>query len=134
MFSPEIESIIPEWKAKKDAQWAHFQDTLHGLQLATSGDRGTHYVMVCSPHDGSFYEGVVFGQLPQVVLEEYGSRLNRRYRDMADDKKPPDKRSIDLSDDQIAQVIECWRNRQSATSLPFIECIINAAGQTVVRK
>lgn len=134
MFSPEVESIIPDWKAKKDVQWEAVKDSLHGLQLAVSGDRGTQYMLICSPHDGSFYEGIVFGQLPQVVLEEYGSRLNRRFRDQPDDKKPYDKRTIDLSDEQIAQVVEAWRNGQSALTLPFITSIVNASGKTVLRQ
>lgn len=131
MFSPDVEAIIPDWKAKKDAQWAAIKDTMPGLQLMTAGDRGTHYTLVCSAHDGRFYESTVIGQLPHVVLEEYGSRLNRRYRDMADDKKPLDKRSIDLTDEQIAQVIETWRRGATALSLPFIDAVGNAQGKTV---
>ena len=131
MFSPDVEAIIPAWKEKKDAQWAAIKDAMPGLQLMTAGDRGTHYTLVCSALDDSFYEAVVFGQLPQVVLEEYGSRLNRRYRDVPEDKKPLDKRAIDLSDDQIAQIIAAWRAGASAMSLPFVMAVGTVDGKTI---
>lgn len=104
-----------------------------GLQLMTAGDRGTHYTLVCSALDDSFYESVVFGQFPQVVLEEYGSRLNRRYRDVPEDKKPLDKRAIDLSDDQHAQIIAAWRASTSAISLPFVTAVGTVDGK-IIRK
>lgn len=131
MFKPEVEAIIPDWKAKKDAQWSSVRDAMTGLQLMTAGDRGTHYTLVCSALDDSFYEAVVFGQLPQVVLEEYGSRLNRRYRDIPEDKKPLDKRAIDLSDDQLAQIIATWRAGNSAISLPFVMAVGTIDGKTI---
>ena len=129
MFTPEIESIIPDWKAKKQAQWESLKDSLPGLQLAASGPGGTQYMLTCSAHDGSFYESVVFGQLPQVLLEEYGSKFNRRYRAVPEDKAPIDARSIDLSDQQIADVVACWAAGKSAIDLPFVAYVVGADGQ-----
>lgn len=129
MFSPEIEAIIPDWKTKKQAQWDAVKDTLSGLQLAVSGLDGTQYMLTCSAHDGSFYESVIFGQLPQIVLEEYGSKFNRRYRDTAEDQKPIDARAIDLSDEQIAAVLAHWAVGKTAAGLPFIAYVVGADGK-----
>lgn len=129
MFSPAVEAVIPDWKAKKQAQWDAFKDAMPGLQLAVSGQKGTQYTIVCSPHDGSFYEAVVIGQLPQIVLEQYGSRLNPRMRDMADAKKPYDKKSINLTDNQVAQIIATWKEGRSALTLPFVEAVSGADGK-----
>lgn len=123
MLSEEIEAIVPAWRTMKDRQWAAFQNAMPGLQLLVSGPKGSQYTLVCSSHDGSFYEAVVFGQLPQIVLESHGSRLNPRIRDTADDKKPFDKKPIDLYDDQIEQVIGAWKDGRSALTLPFIEAV-----------
>jgi hypothetical protein len=119
-FSPETKALVPAWKARKKAQWERVAGSIHGLQLATSGEAGTHYMLTCSFHDDSFYESIVFGQLPEVVLEAYGSPLNPMYRDMDELKKPLDKRLIDLADDQIDQVLARWKEGQSAHDLPFL--------------
>ena len=120
MFSPEILTLIPQWKIKKQSQWERIKGALHGLQLVTSGEQGTQFALVCSPHDESFYESVVFGQLPQIVLVAYGSRLNPRYRNAKEEEKPLEKRAIDLSDDQIDAILAKWANAESALSLPFV--------------
>jgi hypothetical protein len=129
MFAPEVEAIIPDWTAKKQAQWDAVKDALPGLQLVVSGLAGTQYMLTCSALDGSFYESIVFGQLPQIVLEEYGSKFNRRYRDMPEDKKSIDARAIDLSDEQIATVLAHWAERKSAVGLPFIAYVVGADGK-----
>lgn len=129
MFTPETDAAIPAWKEAKDAQWATVQAAMPGLQLMVSGQKGTQYTIVCSPHDGSFYEAVVIGQLPQIVLEQYGSRLNPRMRDMADAKKPYDKKPIDLTDNQVAQIIATWKEGRSALTLPFVEAVSGADGK-----
>lgn len=129
MFSDDVLAIIPEWKAKKQAQWEVVKDALPGLQIAVSGNRGTQFMLTVSTHDGSFYESVVFGQLPQIVLEEYGSKFNRRLRDMAEDKKPIDAKAIDLSDHELALVIDRWRKRMSARDLPFVRYVVGPNGQ-----
>lgn len=133
MLAAEIESIVPAWKEMKDRQWAAFKNAMPGLQLMVSGPKATQYTLVCSAHDETFYEAIVFGQLPQVVLESHGSRLNPRIRDMAEDKKPYDKKSIDLYDDQIEQVINAWKNGRSALTLPFVEAVRGADGKLTLR-
>lgn len=129
MLSPETAATVPVWKAMKDAQWAAIRDAMPGLQLMVSGERGTQYTLVCSPHDESFYEAVIFGQLPQVLLESYGSKHNPRTRDMADEKKPYLYRRIDLGPDHLAQIIACWRDGKSALTLPFVEAVSGADGK-----
>lgn len=133
MFSPEILTLIPQWKVKKQAQWDRIKDSLHGLQLATSGEQGTQFTLVCSPHDESFYEGVVFGQLPQIALKPYGSRLNPRFKDMKDEEKPLEKRAIDLTNEQIDAILAKWASKESAISLPFVLAVIGPDGKMRVR-
>lgn len=129
MFSPDVEAIIPAWIAKKQAQWDAVKDTLPGLQLAVSGLKGTQFMLTCSAHDGSFYDSVVFGQLPSIVIEEHGSKFNRRYREVPEDRKPIDAKAIDLSDQQIADVIARWSAKASASGLPFVPYVVGADGK-----
>jgi hypothetical protein len=133
MLSPAVQAEVPAFKAKKQAQWERVKDSLHGLQLAVSGEVGTHFVLTCSPHDDSFYESIVFGQLPSVVLEMYGSPLNPMYRDIEEAKKPFEAGRIDLTDDQVDAVITAWRAGQSALSLPFIAAVYGIDGQKRVK-
>lgn len=129
MFSPATAALIPDWKARKLAQWERVKDQLSGLQLAQSGESGTEFMLTRSTHDGSFYEGLVFGQLPQVLLEAYGSPQRPRYRDVPEAKKPIDKRPIDLTDDQIDQVLALWDKQQSAFSLDFVVSVWGPGGK-----
>jgi hypothetical protein len=133
MFSPDTAAKIPEHNARKLAQWERIKDTVHGLQLARSGEAGTEFVLTCSTHDGAFYESTVFGALPQVVLEPYGSARNPRYRDVPEARKPIDKRAIDLTDDQIDQVLALWEKKQSAFSLDFVTSVWGPDGKRHVK-
>ena len=120
MFSPETSAKIPAHKAKKLAQWERVKDRVHGLQLAQSGEAGTEFTITCSTHDGAFYESLVFGALPQIVLRPSGPRRNPIFRDAPEDQKPLDKRPVDLTDAQIDQILSLWDKRQSAFALDFV--------------
>lgn len=120
-FNPEVRAEMPAFRERKAAQWERIAKALPGLQLALTG--GHEVMLTYSPHDDSFYESVIIGQLQKVLLEQYGSRLNPMWRDMADDKKPFSHKRIDLTDDQIDQVIEQWRAGKSALELPFVEAV-----------
>lgn len=117
---------IAEFKDRKSRQLARIAGTSPGLQIVVSGERGTQFMVVCSTD--TFYEGVVIGQLPHVVMETYGPPANPRRRAMPNDKKPLDKREIDLTDDQIDKVLACWRNEQSALGLPFVQAVYDLSG------
>ena len=133
MFSPETAALIPAHKAKKTAQWERAKDRIPGLQLAQSGEAGTEFVITCSTHDGAFYESIVFGALPQIVLRASGPRRNPTYRDVPDAEKPLDKRAVDLSDAQIDQVLALWEKKQSAFSLDFVTSVWGPDGKRHVK-
>jgi hypothetical protein len=139
-LSPDHARQLPLWKARKDAQWDRIAGTMPGLQLVTTREGGNQYMLVCHrPADEErgvpeFYEGVVIGQLPLVVIERTrlpGGRTGRKA--MAEHKKPIHKRGIDLSDEEIDQVLACWRVGRSALSLPFIAQVQGRDGKMVGR-
>lgn len=128
-FDPETRAYLPQWKAYKDAQWARIQsEAVPGLQLVTSGERGHQYEIGCSleanEEGPAFYEAVVIGQLPQVLMERAGPRTRiggkTVRRPASEERKPVRLRAIDLSDAEILRVLACWRERKSALDLPFI--------------
>lgn len=119
-------SKIAEFKARKVAQWERVAGVMPGLQFVASGERGTQFMIVRSTD--SFYEGVVIGQLPHVVMETFGSPANPRRRAMPDAKKPLGKRAVDLTDDEIDQVLARWRVGQSAWNLPFVLAVFGLDG------
>jgi len=120
-YSPETRAEYPEFIKRKAAQWARITEAIPGLQAARTGDQ---FMLTYSPHDESTYESVIFGQLPQVVQEAYGSRLNPMYRDVANDKKSFEDKRIDLSDAELDQVVAQWKAGKSALELPFVEAVI----------
>ena len=107
---------------------------MHGLQLAQSGEAGTQLMITCSTHDGAFYESIIFGQLPQIVLEPYGSSKAPKYRPVAEDKKPLDKRGIDLSDGQIDLILALWEKKGSAFALEFVTAVWGPDGKRHVKQ
>lgn len=133
MFSVETTALIPAFKARKLAQWERVKDTLAGLQLAQAGEGGCEFMLTCSPHDGQFYESVVFGALPQIVLEPYGSPARPKYRDAPEAKKPIDKRGVDLSDDQIDTILALWGKGQSSFALDFVASVWGPGGKRHVK-
>lgn len=132
-FSSETAARIPDWVSQKLEQWERVKDALPGLQLARSAESGTEFMLTFSPHDGSFYESVIIGQLPQVALEPYGSKHNPRFRDMPNEKKPFEKRQIDLDDDEIDRVIRAWKAGKSALTLKFVPVVYGADGKIKLR-
>lgn len=122
---------IAAFKARKTAQWERVAGTMPGLQFVSSGERGTQFMIVRSTDD--FYEGVVIGQLPHVVMETYGPPSSPRRRAMPNDKKPLDRRDVDLTDEQIDKVLARWRDGQSAVGLPFVQAIYDISGLAKTR-
>ena len=129
--------------AKKQAQWQRIKPSVvndengtpkvvgMALQLATYS-RGTAFMLTLSTDD--FYESIVFGQLPYVVRDTgtLGSALRHGAQIQSGHAlgiRPLDKRVVDLSDDEIDQVLSLWANGQSALSLPFIPSVHRGDGQ-----
>ena len=126
MLIEKDEDAVAAFKARKIAQWQRVAGSMPGLQLVVSGERGTQFMIVRSTDD--FYEGVVVGQLPHVVMETYGPPSSPRRRAMPNEKKPLDRRDVDLTDEQIDKVIARWRDGQSAVGLPFVQAIYDISG------
>lgn len=133
MFAPDTQAKIPEHVVRKLAQWEKIKDKIPCLQMARSGEAGTEFTLICSAHDGSFYESIMFGALPQIVLEAVGPTRAPRYRPVPENKKPIDKRAVDLSDDEIDQVLALWEKKQSAFSLDFVGSVWGPDGKRHVK-
>ena len=129
MFSDDTKAKIPAHRTKKLAQWERVKDTVPGLQMAQAGEAGTEFTLTCSAHDGSFYESIVFGALPQIVLRATGPRKFPVYKDVPEAEKPLDKRGVDLSDDQIDAILALWEKKQSAFSLDFVASVWGPDGK-----
>ncbi|HEY1244367.1 MAG TPA: hypothetical protein VGF29_05995 [Hyphomicrobiaceae bacterium] len=145
-LSPDDAERLPEWKDRKDAQWARISAAMAGLQLVTTREGGNQYMLVCHREADEargvpeFYEGVLIGQLPLTVMERIrvrtgvarDNRVVMGRRPMPDHKKPLHKRGVDLSDEEIDQVLERWRVRRSALGLPFVTAVWGRDGRMVV--
>ena len=131
MLSPETEASIPDWVDRKDAQWERISGIMPGLQLVRSRGR-TQYMLACST-DG-FYEGLLIGQLPEEHYVMTGSSLNPRRRAAEIHEKPHDRREIDLTDDQIDQILQRWAQGATALNLPFVDRVWNREGAPRVLK
>jgi hypothetical protein len=139
MLSPEAQARIPGWKARKNGQWERIAFAMPGLQLVTSGEKGNRYMLVCSQtrgpdldHDGcpGFYEGVLIGALPQLVHEFKRGRAGQQIKvEVPEEKKPIEKRAVDLSDDQIDEIVEGWKAGRSALELSFVLAVWGRDGK-----
>lgn len=133
MLDSETAGLIPAWNDKKLAQWERIREALPGLQLARAQEGRAQFMLTCSAHDGSFYESIVFGQLPQVVKVPVKLKPNA-FRLAKDIEKPRNKRSIDLSDAQLDAVISSWIAGQSALELEFVGSVWGSDGKERVKK
>ena len=120
---------IDIWNRIKLAQWERVANTQEGLQLVRYGNRRSIFWIVKSVP--GFYEAVVLGQLPirQKVVNQVGSRAHRR--EALEHEKPLGCRSIDLVDDQVQKVLDCWASGKSALTLPFVPFVYDERGQLI---
>ena len=143
MFDDETRAFLPQWKKMKDAQWERFQGTIPGLQLVKSGEGQHQYMLVRSidpkPEDDEpgFYEGVIVGQLPQILMKVQGprSRIGGKSvrRPAAEHEKPFTLRAIDLSDYEIDLILQQWEKGRSALDLPFVAAVYGRDGKARTR-
>lgn len=92
-----------------------------GAQIIQSGEQGTQFTMAMEI-DG-VHEGVIFGQWPHLVMKTGGSPRNPVRRPALDAEKPVERRSIDMTDDQIRGVLAAWAAGQSAIGLPGVVAV-----------
>lgn len=89
-----------------------------GAQIIQAGEQGTQFTMA-TEIDG-VHEAVIFGQWPHLVMKTGGSPKNPVKRTALDAEKPIEKRSIDMTDEQIRAVLAAWNAGQSAKGLPGV--------------
>lgn len=92
-----------------------------GAQIIQSGEQGTQFTMAMEI-DG-VHEGVIFGQWPHLVMKTGGSPRNPVRRPALDAEKPVERRSIDMTDDQIRGVLAAWAAGKSAIGLPGVVAV-----------
>jgi len=142
-LSPEHQALTPEWKSRKDAQWERIAGAMPGLQLVATRKKGSSYMLVCSRTQGpdldgdgapGFYEGIVIGRRPQLVYEQKKGRAGQNISiPMPEHRKPIEKRGVDLSDEEIDQVLAAWKVGRSALGLPFVSAVWGRDGQMRTR-
>lgn len=118
MLSEATLAEVPEFIAKKQAQWQRIAGGLPGLQLIVFGERRSSFAIAISTEDVE--EQVIIGQLPHVILRPANGRRGAALVDIPNDDKPIDRRRIDLSDNQIDAIIGRWSYGQSASGLSFV--------------
>jgi hypothetical protein len=140
-LSPEHAALLPLWNRRKQAQWERIAGAMPGLQLVTSKPRGSSFMLVCSeiaPEGGDtdqdgkpgFYEGIVIGRLPQVVYAHTKGRVGQIISTpLPEHLKPLKKRGVDLKDEEIDQVLACWKEGRSALDLPFVSAVWGRDGK-----
>lgn len=111
---------IDAFKAAKEEQlaWA-LACGLPGLQSAITG---RVYALTISTD--AFYETVHIGQVPRDEIERVKSSENgkRVYRTavVPEERRKRINRSIDLTDEQVTQILDRWSEGRSAVDLPFV--------------
>jgi hypothetical protein len=149
-LSHEARKLLPLWTRAKQAQWERIASSsegggpaMPGLQLVRSGEKRSTFMLVCSAIPGpdadgdgepGFYEGIVYGRLPQVVNEVKRGHAGQRISvPVPEHRKPLTKRGVDLKDQEIDAVLACWKAGRSALDLPFVEAVWGRDGQMVTR-
>jgi hypothetical protein len=130
MFEPETFARMDEWNETYQGLWeTHIHGSIAGLQLIRSSKKGTQYMLTCSLPD--FHESVIIAQLPQRQLEAIPHRINQ-FRPMPESKKDFKNREVGLSREQIDKVLEVWKQKKSANTLPFIDYVFDNKGRMIV--
>lgn len=122
---------LSEWITVKKAQWDRVAGHQPGLQLIRYGSNGTVFMITKSMPE--FYEGVVFGQIPDTMKIEIRKGPRRYTRPAREDEKPVERRAVDLSDAELQGVVDAWANGKSALTLPFVPYIYDRNGKLRTR-
>ncbi len=111
---------VSAFKADKHRQAATIMAPA-GAQIIQAGEQGTQFTMATEIN--GVHEGVIFGQWPHLVMKTGGSPRNPVRRPALDAEKPVERRSIDMTDDQIRGVLAAWAAGQSAIGLPGVVAV-----------
>lgn len=123
MLTPDALAQLPQWKARKAAQWERIATVLPGLQLVRYGEQQSAHMLVYSTDD--LYEGVIYGRLPKQRVKP--PRGPRPAETVIVEKL------IDLTDEQIDAVLARWQAKRSALDLEFIEAVWDRDGRRKTR-
>ncbi len=118
MLEADAKAQIAVWRSRKKAQWDRISTAMSGLQMVEYGEEATTFMLTYSTD--AFYESVIMGRLPQVHIERYGPRTAPKHRKVMEAKKPAEKQGIDLTDEQLDDVLSRWARKRSALELSFI--------------
>lgn len=118
---------LAEWITVKRAQWDRVAGHHPGLQLIRYGHKGTVFMITKSMP--GFYEGVVFGQIPDTMKIEIRKGPRRYTRPAREDEKPVERRAVDLDDAELQGVLDAWAIGKSALTLPFVPYIYDRDGK-----
>lgn len=123
---------VADFHANKRAQGeAAMASGIRGVQFVHTG---RSYALICSTDD--FYEAVCIGQEPRPETETYRDPANRRQilqRELPDSRKQLKNKAIDLTDEQIVDVLDKWASRQTAFDLPFVIAVWGIDGMARVK-
>lgn len=119
MLHPDAAKQIPEWKARKLAQWERIAGSIPGLQFVRFGEQQTTHMLTCSTE--AFYESVLFGRLPTV--ERRPARGVREARMIVAEPL------IDLTDEEIDELLSRWASGRSALELSFVPSVWGRDGR-----
>ena len=111
-------TALEAFTARKLAQWQRVAGALPGIQMVRSGERGTQFVIA-----GPNGERVIYGQLPHKVFKAVGTGPHRQLVPVPNDRKPVERRAIDLDDDAIDTLIGLWAAGKTAVSAGFFAVI-----------
>lgn len=126
MAFPQVSDVLTAWRAKKNAQWERVNGFIPGLQLVCARKQ-TQYMLVCSRDD--FYEGALIGQIPVEHVINKGTALRPRKHVATEAEKPINKRGVDLTNNQIDELLAQWERGLTALSLPFVPAVWDRSGK-----
>lgn len=132
MLEPDALTEVATFVARKQGQWARIANAVAtGVQLVQSGEKGTQFMMTV--HDGDFYEGIVYGQLPHIVRKQVGPKHSPTYVNVPNAQKPYEAQRIDLTDAQLDAIVQRWATGTSAIDLPFVTRVWTSSGEWLVK-
>lgn len=126
MLEPDSKAQVPQWRQRKKAQWHRIRNKVPGLQMVEYGEDRSTFMLTYSV-EGT-YESIIFGRLPVIYLERTGVR-GQDIRNAMEAKKPEDKQSIDLNDQQLDMVVKKWSTGRSALELPYAKSVWKREGR-----
>lgn len=121
---------LAAFKVAKEEQlaWA-LASGLPGLQSAVTNRT---YALTMSHND--FYETVLIGQVPRDQIEGVKGRDEKGKRTFTSSlvpeaRKERKNKAIDLTDEQVVEILDLWSELRSCLSLPFVASVWGHDGE-----